>query len=402
MTSLALPGCVAVLGVAGTVFALIGPILAAGDEQAEPPPASKMLLVDSLTIQMLDGYEVTESYAGRVVSRRSSSLGFERSGQLESVHVDEGDRVAKGDVLAQLNTRRLEAKITELKAELERSQAQRQETEIRFQLAQTTADRNRQMVVKKQVSPQTFDESVFEAKALSAQLNAADAQVKHVEATIKVLEVDLDHSTLKAPFAGSILSRWADEGTALGVGQRILRLIEDQKLEVHVGVPADATVGLKEGQTYAIDIGDNTHDAKLRTLLSEIDSSTRTVTAIFELGSAPGSARVGQLARLKMIAQTEARGFWLPISALAEGRRGLWSAYALESDGPDPTVRRVSLRELQLLHSEEHRAFVRGTLRDGEVVVASGLHRLVPRQWVRMATPDKNASAPDASSSPRH
>lgn len=402
VASVVVPVCVAALGMAGTMLALIGPTSAAMNATSEPQAVSKLLLVESLTVRMLDGYEVMENYAGRVVSRRSSSLGFERSGQLESVHVDTGDRVETGAVLAQLNTQRLEAKILELRAELERSQAQRQETEIRFQLARTTADRHRQMVAKKQVSPQIYDESVFEAKALSAQLAAADAQVKYVEATITVLQVDLDHSTLRAPFAGSILSRWADEGTAVGVGQRILRLIEDRELEVHVGVPADATVGLKVGRTYAIDIGKSTHDAELRTLLAEIDSSTRTVTAIFELESAPGSVRMGQLARLKMAAQTKARGFWLPISALAEGRRGLWSAYALDPDGPDPAVRKVSLRELQLLHSEEHRAFVRGTVRDGEVVVASGLHRLVPGQRVRMATPDENLPAPAASSSPAH
>jgi len=368
--------------------------------ETEPSPAGKELLVDSLTVQVLDNYEVTESYAGRVLSRRSSSLGFERSGQLESVRVDEGDRVAKGDILAQLDTRRLEAKIAELKVELKRSQAQRQETEVRLQLARKTAERNRKMAANKQVSTQVYDESVFEAKALSAQLAAADARVEHVKATIKVLEVDLDRSTLSAPFDGSIMSRWADEGTAMGVGERVLRLIEDQKLEVHVGVPSQAADSLKVGQSYEIEIGGEPRDAQLRTLLSEIDSSTRTVKAIFELGPSPRPARVGQLARLKMISRTDAAGFWLPISALAEGRRGLWSAYALEPTGPDPTVKEVSLRELQLLHSEEDRAFVRGTLRDGDVVVANGLHRLVPGQRVRVVDSEKIEAAPEPSSKP--
>ena len=158
----------------------------------------------------------------------------------------------------------------------------------------------------------------------------------------------------------------------------------DQQISLHIGPPNSG----------------KTHDAKLRTLLSEIDSSTRTVTAIFELGAAPNTTRVGQLGRLKMIGQTKARGFWLPITALAEGRRGLWSAYALEPVGPDTAVREVSLRELQLLNSEEDRAFVRGTLRDGEMVVASGLHRLVPGQQVRIAVSDVNEPTPNTSSDP--
>lgn len=397
-TSFFLFGCLVGLGISAATPVQIGPALADSTTNTDPSPPGNTLLVNSLTVQVLDRYEVVERYAGRVVSRRSSSLGFERSGRLESVQVDEGDRVEKGDVLAQLDTSRLEAKIGELKAELERSQAQRQETQVRYELAQTTADRNRKLLASKQVSKQAFDESVFEAKAFSAKLAGANAQVKYVEATIKVVEVDLDRSALKAPFTGSIVSRWADEGTTVGVGERVLRLIENQKLEVHVGIPSHATAGLELGQNYEIEIGGEIHDAKLRSLLSEIDSSTRTVTAILELGSVPRTPRVGQLARLKMVWQTEARGFWLPMTALAEGRRGLWSAYALEPDGPDRTLRKVSLRELQLLHSEEDRAFVRGTLRDGEVVVASGLHRLVPGQWVRIVSLDKHESTPNRSS----
>jgi len=400
LASFLLPSCIVVLGVSAIALPYIGSTMADTSAKTDQSATDKMLLVDTLSVQVLDGYEVAEIYAGRVVSRRSSSLGFQRSGQLDSVSVDEGDSVAEGDVLAQLDTRRIEAKIAELKAELERSQAQRQETEIRYQLAHTTANRNRQMVAKKQVSTQTYDESVFEERARSAQLAAADAQVKFVAATIKVLEVDLERSTLKAPFAGAILSRWADEGAVVGVGERILRLIEDQNLEAHVGVPAQATAGLTQGQTYEIEIGGETQEARLRTLLSEIDSSTRTVTAIFELSSATKTARVGELARLKMIARTEATGFWLPISALAEGRRGLWSAYALEPEGTDPTVRKVSLRELQLLYSDENRAFVRGTLRDGELLVASGLHRLVPGLWVRMVDSDESEPASDSSPNP--
>ena len=400
VTSFFLPGYIIVLGISGVVLQHISPSLAGTTANTDPSPTGRMLLVDSLTVQVLEGYQVTESYVGRVVSRRSSSLGFERIGRLESVHVDEGNHVEKGDILARLNTVRLEAKTGELKAELERSQAQRQETEIRHKLTQTTADRNRQMMVSKQVSKQAYDESVFEAKALSAKLAAADAQVKHVEARIKVLEVDIDRSMLKAPFAGTILSRWADEGAIVGVGERVLRLIEDQKLEVHVGVPSHATAGLEEGQNYEIEISGKIYDTKLRTLLSEIDSSTRTVTAIFELDTTSNTPRVGQLGRLKIIQQTKARGFWLPITALAEGRRGLWSAYVLEPDGPDAAVRKVSLRELQLLNSEEDRAFVRGTLRDGEIVVVSGLHRLVPGQQVKIADYEKNEPTPDTSSNP--
>ena len=73
------------------------------------------------------------------------------------------------------------------------------------------------------------------------------------------------------------------------------------------------------------------------------------------------------------------RGFWMPTEALAESQRGLWSAYTLKSQDNMYVLER---RPVELLHIETDRAFVRGTLEHGDVVVAGGLHRLVPGQMV--------------------
>jgi membrane fusion protein, multidrug efflux system len=343
-----------------------------------------VLPVSTFTVRLLDGYEVQESYAGRVISRRNSSLGFERGGSLTEVMVDEGDHVKEGDVLAVLDTRRLQAQLTELQAELERSRANAEETKARHAFASVTVQRNKKLLTKQQISAQADDEAVFEEKSIAAQLAAANATIRKVEATIKALKVDIDLSILRAPFSGSIVARLADEGTVVDPGTPVLRLIEDGKLEAHVGIPSRAVDNLKLNQIYTIDVGGKHYPAKLRTVLAEIDPQTRTVTAVFDLTQSEPALRGGQLARLEMTQSISSPGFWLPITALTESRRGLWGAYALDPSPQGNGLMRLDRRELQLLHSEADRAFVRGTLLDGEVVVASGLHRLVPNQLVRI------------------
>ena len=127
------------------------------------------------------------------------------------------------------------------------------------------------------------------------------------------------------------------------------------------------------------------YQGRLKALLARLDSETRTVPAIIVLDDSERRLRSGQLARLKLQRTVPMKGYWLPITALIGGRRGLWNAYVLEPAGQDAgkDLMRAGRREVQILHSESERAFVRGTVRDGERVVSSGLHRLVPNQLVR-------------------
>ena len=65
----------------------------------------------------------------------------------------------------------------------------------------------------------------------------------------------------------------------------------------------------------------------------------------------------------------------MPISALLEGERGVWTVLRIEMNGEST----VTVREgVEVLDIRGDRAFVRGTLPDGSRVVATGLHRVTP------------------------
>ncbi len=334
------------------------------------------LPVDTITIRYLNAYEMTETYVGRIFARREGDLGFERSGLLVEVLVSEGARVNKGQTLARLNSHKLDARLGELKANLAHVRASRQEVAVRLDLAQRTSQRREALLKRKNVSRQRYDEARADEKAQKAKLTAAAAAVREAEAAIRSVEVDLEQSVLHAPFTGTIISRVADEGKALASGETILQIIENGFLEVRVGVPLMASKNLELGQTYSVEASKQVYSAKLTALPPQIDTNTRTMTAIFDL-DADNDLNSGQLVRLSLKRRVKEDGFWLPMAAMAEGRRGLWSAYVLSAADKHGVVR-VSRRDVQVLHGEAERAFVHGTLRDGEVVVASGVHRLVP------------------------
>ncbi len=343
-----------------------------GVSQPDPEPRQEersLLPVQVVTVRSSDRYAVREQYAGRVVSRRTSQLGFERSGLLTRVLRDDGDAVEAGELLAELDTRALRAQRRELRARI-------QEIGARLELARVTTKRRQNLHDAGHLSPQELDEAVFSERALEAERAAARASLENVS-------VSLALSRIEAPYAGSISMRMVDEGTVVSPGQPILELIETGSLEVRVGLPPQVAASLSEGSRHPIQVEGRPHEAVLAAVLSTVEPDTRTVTAVFRVEEPSRVLRDGALARISLEREIPARGQWLPITALAESHRGLWSAYAVVADAQDEL--RLERRQLEVLHPEAERAYVRGTLKDGERVVADGVHRLVPGMAVRLA-----------------
>ena len=368
-------------GVCAAVLLTGAAIAEFGGAEAESAPAAVPVLDVVVTpVRLQNGYRVEQSYAGRIVASRSSALGFERGGTLVVVAVDEGDRVEKGDLIARLDTRALEAGRRQALAGLDHARALEREALARLELARKDSRRKSALAEKGHLSKTLYDEALASEQALSAQLGAAAAAVTESQTRLQAIEVDIEMSVLRAPYSGSITRRLLDEGTALGAGAAVVHLIEDSALEARIGVPFDAADNLAVGETYDIQVGTRSYPGRLRAMLSEIDSQTRTLFAVFALGTGERAPLAGQIGKLLLSRRVDDRGFWLPISALTEGSRGLWNSYAVVAGANGE--QRVEARQLFVLHAESERVFVRGALDDGESVVVSGLHRLVPGQRV--------------------
>ena len=109
------------LGMSGLLAVAVGILvaLAKGDtlrSDVTELAAARVLVVATQAIQEQPSYEVRRSFVGRLEARRSTDTGFELGGAVLRILVDEGDAVAKGQMLARLDTKRLGAKRAELEA----------------------------------------------------------------------------------------------------------------------------------------------------------------------------------------------------------------------------------------------------------------------------------------------
>ena len=330
-----------------------------------PSEAPRPLPVNAARVEYVGALNINELYTGLVVARRTSALGFETGGRIALLNADLGDEVSEGEVLAHLDTRSLNAR-------LQAADAQINEAKASLRLAETTRERQAFLVENDLLSSQSFDEVETQVDAANARLAAAEAQASS-------LRIQIELSSIRAPFSGVITERAADEGAIAAPGVPVLTLVETGALEIRIGVPVDIASRLAVGETYEMRVESQIVPVTLRSKTGVIGASQRTMTVVFDLPENAGVSP-GSVARLEMEEALDQSGFWIPVSAMTEASRGLWAIFAIVPDAHD--VPRVEKRLVDIVHAEANRVFVRGALEDGEMFVVDGLHRLVPGQSV--------------------
>ena len=403
------------------------------DETVKPANLAieAILPVKTTSIQAVESYSISRNYTGNLVPHRSSELGFDSSGILRQIIVDRGDRVTKGTPLAYLDSRNLEAQKQELLAQRAQESARLQEMQAgprvetiaaaeaqvrnwtrQLELAKTQKQRRQFLYQEGAISREQLDEVASEVSVLQASLDEAQsnldelkagtrpeqiaaqqALIRQRDASIANLDFNLEKTILKAPFTGTISARLADEGTVVGAGQSLLRLVENDLTEAQIGVPVTVASKLKPGDSLPLQIGQKTYTATVFSLLPELDADTRTVTVILRLDRTAIAETVpGQIARLKIAEEIPVTGYWLPTTALVKSSRGLWSTYVLGqsnlvsgTESEPINSFEVERRDVEILYTDSDRVLVRGTLQPDEKVIIEGTHRLVSGQLVRLA-----------------
>jgi hypothetical protein len=105
---------------------------------------------------------------------------------------------------------------------------------------------------------------------------------------------------------------------------------------------------------------------------------------------------LGQIVQLNLAQRVDRPGYWVPMSALARGVRGLWSAYlAVEDKGADAEADYVVKRtDVEVIQIESDRVLVRGTMNDGDRIIISGIQKLTVGQRVKLAATKSPSTDP--------
>jgi HlyD family secretion protein len=255
-------------------------------------------------------------------------VGSELSGIIKSVEVDYNNRVKRGQILAKLDTSKLEAQVTQLKAALESAkskvlQAQATVSETRSKLEQF----RRVWELSNKRVPSQSEMDAAQAAFDRAKADAANyaAAVSQAQATLQAMETDLSKAVIRSPINGIVLTRSVEPGQTVAASFTapvLFTLAEDlTKMELHVNVDEADVGNIQEGQKAIFSVAaypNRTFEARI--IQARYGSSTTsgvvTYETVLKVDNPDLSLRPGMTATADIIVKKIENAVLIPSAAL--------------------------------------------------------------------------------------
>lgn len=198
---------------------------------------ARMAVPDSSSATVLDA-------TGYVVARRISTVSSKVTGRVAEIFIEEGQQVEKDQVVARLDDSNT-AKAVELsRAEWRSAKTLVTETQARLTEAKLTLERTTELARTQLVSAAALDKARADFDSLRAQLDARNAEVDVSQKRLALQQQNLDDLTLRAPFAGVVISKDSQPGemiSPMSAGGGFTRtgictLVDMASLEIEVDV----------------------------------------------------------------------------------------------------------------------------------------------------------------------
>lgn len=249
------------------------------------------------------------------------------SGYVKRWNKDIGARVAKGEVLAEIET-------PEIDQQLSQAVAAREQAASNLALARTTAERWEGLRKKDVVSQQDLDEKRSAVAQTQANLAAADANMQR----LRQLE---DFKRVVAPFAGVITRRNVDVGDLIDSSRLLFTLSQTDPLRVYVSVPQAYAQLVKPGQEVVVtqaELRGQRFTGKVERTSASIDAATRTMQVEVALPNRDGRLLPGAYVQVALPLQAS-QSLVAPSNTLLV--RGEGTMVAVVDDAGRVSLRRV-------------------------------------------------------------
>ena len=279
---------------------------------------------------------ITNSRAGTVRARRRAKLSPELGGQVVALPFKEGDRVAAGDVLLQLDDRAQRARLELSKREVQAARAEAERACITSDRAGRELDRARALADDELVSLDMLDGFESAKAGADAACTTARANQARADAVVEVARTELDKMTLRAPFAGIVaevsieVGEWTTPSPPTMPVPPVLDVLDPDS--IYISAPMDEVDSgrVHPGQTVRVTIDSHRnqsfpgHVTRVAPYVLDLQEQNRTVEIEVELAPEVSDRFLpGTSADVEVVLEVHSDALRVPTSALMEGSRVL-------------------------------------------------------------------------------
>jgi len=363
---------------------------------AAPPLAqATQVKLDTVTVQRGDLQQTVDAI-GKLQFHRFADVNAQVAGQIKNVLFAIGDAVQEGKLVLEVSpavrTNQVEsnrAQMARLQAELADQQAQTDFAELQFK-------RQTQLKAQNATRDESVESSRMNLSSARARVDAINAQIQQLEATLKFDEENSRHNQVLAPLSGTVVALNARPGQTVSVGQAglpLMRIADLSQMTVQARVAEVDVTRLKRGMTANFQTPGypgRTWSGKLRQVIPVPADGTGEqgkqtfYNVLFEVDNPEQELMSGMSTQVQFIVDQAKDAVLLPANLL--GKRDAAGMYQVNVVNAE---RRIVARKVKIGLRTAHQAQVLSGLEAGEQVLVGPVPPLVlqPKQTASVGTP---------------
>ena len=323
------------------------------EEPAKDPAATVLEFTPAdVALVELRNLARTIPISGSLSPVTKSTVRSKVPGEVRKVHVREGEKVAQGQLLAEIDTADLQARLDAQVAALEEAKA-------RLGIAAKNRDNGKALRSQGFISQNALDttQSEFEAAA-----------VRSAEAQVRLARNAMDDALVRSPIDGIVATRMVNPGERASVDGALFAIVDLARMEVEAPVPASEIPGVRPGQSAVLRVdgfGNREFAGKLERINPTTEQASRAITVYLSVSNRDGALRGGMFAKGSLVLDEGESAPAIPLTAVRE-EAGQSFVFTLEKG-------KIGRRAVTLGRRVEEAGLVqvRSGLDGGETVVRS-------------------------------
>ena len=283
--------------------------------------------------------------AGNIQAVTEAALFARTDGYVTKRIADIGDRVKQGQILAELESPEVDQQLVQARASTKQSQSALAQTEAALQqakaneaLADATQKRWKQLVLSGVISKQDGDEKQAAYLARTADVSAAEANIKAAQSAINAAEANVarlmdiqSFQKVRAPYAGVITVRNVTLGTLVSAGSNtairpLYQITQLDLLKIMVNVPQSEVAFIHDGLECAMQVKElpgQTFNAKVTKTANSLDAASRTLLTEIQFRNPGEKVLPGMYGEVKFTLHRAKPPLLIPSDAILSGKAGM-------------------------------------------------------------------------------
>jgi HlyD family secretion protein len=304
---------------------------------------------------------------GNLIGEQTVSVVPRTAGRLQDVYVRLGDRVSRNQRLAKIEDYEIVEQVKQAEAAQEVSLATIRQREADLKLAETSAERSRNLYQRQLLPKQTLDDNEARYQAAIAQLDLARAQTTQSKARLDELRINLGNTIITSPVNGFVARRAVDPGAFVSNNQPVADVVDITTVRLVANVVEKDLKQMQSGNATRVQVDaypGETFKGRIARVSPVLDPATRTAPIEVEIPNPEFRLKPGMYARVGITTDVKKDALVVPVNAVIDlgGRRGVFQ----------PQNESAIFRSVQVGTEQRDVIEILGGIVEGDMVITTG------------------------------